>query len=70
MQITEFKFSVQKPHNLHLHMLRALALNALALALYFIALCIFALDKKQLRGCCIDVRMCKILCYVLLVDII
>jgi len=62
MQITEFKFSVQKPYNLHLnmlrtlalnalalalYMLRALALNALALALYLIALCIFALEKKN-----------------------
>ena len=44
-QITEFKFSVQKTHNLHLDVYRALALNALAFALYFIALCIFALEK-------------------------
>ena len=50
MQITEIMFSVQKTHNLHLDMLRASALNALALALYFVALCIFALDKKTVKG--------------------
>ena len=62
-------FSAKKPHNMHLDVYRALALNALAFALYFIALCIFALDKKQLRGCCIEVRRCNILGYVLLFDI-
>ena len=69
-QITEFKFSVQKTHNLHLDVYSALALNALAFALYLIAWCIFALDKKQLRGCCIEVHRCNILGYVLLFDII
>ena len=37
----------EKTHNLHLDMPRALALNDLALALYYIALCIFALDFSE-----------------------
>ena len=70
MQMTAIQVFSEKTHNLHLDVYRALALNALALTLYFIAWCIFALDKKQLRGCCIEVRRCNILRYVLLFDII
>ena len=43
-------FQCKKTHNLHLDVYRALALNALALTLYFIAWCIFALDKKTVKG--------------------